>query len=106
MGYIVLNFWLSKPHSGHMGHQVGLLNPVQVPHEKQPQIQHESQKILNFGQLCIEGSSKNDHFCIIMSHNVANEKPNFPDIRVFFTHFSQLFYFKGARTKTEWIPLI
>jgi hypothetical protein len=35
-----------------------------------------------------------------------NEIPYFPDFRVFFTHFSHLFYFFGARPKTEWIPFI
>jgi hypothetical protein len=34
-----------------------------------------------------------------------NEISNFSDFPVFFTLFSLLFYFKGARPKTEWIPL-
>jgi hypothetical protein len=53
MGYLFLNFWLSKPNFVAIwAYQVGLLTPVQVPHEKQPQIQHESLKNSEFLVSC------------------------------------------------------
>jgi hypothetical protein len=49
MGYIFPNCWLSKPNFVAIWvNQVGLLSPVQVPHEKQPQIQHELLKNSDF----------------------------------------------------------
>jgi hypothetical protein len=49
MGYLFLIFWLSKPiFVAIWAYQVGLLTPVQVAHEIQPQIEYESQKTLNF----------------------------------------------------------
>jgi hypothetical protein len=49
MGYLFLNFWLSKPKFVAVSaYQVGQLTPLQVPHGDQPQILHESLKTLNF----------------------------------------------------------
>jgi hypothetical protein len=50
MGYLFLNFWLSKPNFVAIwAYQVvSVLTPVQVPHENQPQIQNESKKPLIF----------------------------------------------------------
>jgi hypothetical protein len=47
MGYIFLNFWLSKPKFVAVwAFQVGPLTSVQVPPGDQPQILHESLKNL------------------------------------------------------------
>jgi hypothetical protein len=57
---------------------------------------------------CMEGSSiERPCFNLMVSHTFLkfNERFNFPDFSVFFTHFSHLIYFKGARPKTDWIPL-
>jgi hypothetical protein len=50
MGYLFLNFGLSKPKFVAVwAYQVGPLTPVQVPHGDQPQILHKSlKKPLNF----------------------------------------------------------
>jgi hypothetical protein len=53
MGYLFLNFGLSKPKFVAVwAYQVGPLTPVQVPHGDPPQILHESLKDSEFLLSC------------------------------------------------------